>query len=372
MQTLKIRLSNQKGFTLILSALLIIVFIGAAAMAVDVGHMQARRAEVHSAADAAALAGIEKFASADNAAAALAEAQLYAGKFKADATTLSLAAGDFSLGNWDVATSTFTSPPGALPTNAARATIHYNGALTFAPALFGHIASHISSATSVAIGVRGESVTKSTCVAPVVLPMADLVAQLGLPAGTTTLSPADIAKLASATAADAKLYDIPNGSQVKSLKPGEFYQVELPPVLTAGGQTQNGQNPSASDFRNAITCAGGEPPVGLNDWLAILVGQDANQAKLGLNNANGSSYPVSIEVAITGNFSTTVSPVCAAGGNIKGCLQVLYLGAFTATVMPDNKGVTGYFTALAPRAGGIVDSSATAGPLARIKTRLVF
>jgi len=91
MQRLEIKLSNRKGFTLILSALLIFVFIGAAAMAVDVGHMQMRRAELHSAADAAALAGIEKFAATDDAAAALAEAQLYAGKFKADNTTLSLA-----------------------------------------------------------------------------------------------------------------------------------------------------------------------------------------------------------------------------------------------------------------------------------------
>ncbi len=40
MQRLELKLSNRKGFTLILSALLIFVFLGAAVMAVDVGHMQ--------------------------------------------------------------------------------------------------------------------------------------------------------------------------------------------------------------------------------------------------------------------------------------------------------------------------------------------
>ena len=63
MQRLEIKLSNRKGFTLILSALLIFVFIGAAVMAVDVGHMQVRRADVHAASDAAALAAMEEFTS---------------------------------------------------------------------------------------------------------------------------------------------------------------------------------------------------------------------------------------------------------------------------------------------------------------------
>jgi hypothetical protein len=370
MQRLEIKLSNRKGFTLILSALMIVVFIGAAAMAVDVGHMQVRRAEVHSAADAAALAGIEKFASTDDAAAALAEAQLYAGKFKADATTLSLASGDFSLGNWDVAAGTFTA--GGTPTNAAQATIHYNGALTFAPALFGHITHHNSTATSVAIGVPSKSVTKSTCVAPVVLSVSDLLSQLGLPSNTTTLTQADINALLSATAANAITLKIPIGNKVNGPDAGGFYQVELPPVLTAGGVTQTGQNPSASDFKNAFTCTGGEPPIGVGDWLALLNGQDANQAKQGMNNTNGGSYPATIEVALTSAYSNTVSPVCASGGAIKGCFQVAFLGAFTVTQQPDSKGVTGYFTALDPKAGGIVGTGTAPGPLALVKTRLVF
>jgi Flp pilus assembly protein TadG len=364
------RLSNRKGFTLILSALLIFVFIGAAAMAVDVGHIQMRRAELHAAADAAALAGIEKFAASDDAAAALSEAQLFAGKFRADTTTLTLAAGDFSLGNWDSGTGTFTAA--GTPTNAARATVRYTGPLTFAPALFGHITQHAGLATSIAIGVPSKSVTQSTCVAPVVLSFADLLTQLGLPPNTTTLTQADINALMGATAANAVTLDIPNGSQVNSLQNGEFYQVELPPVLTADGQTHTGQNPSASDFKNAFTCSGGNAPVGVGDWLAILNGQDANQAKQGMNNTNGSTYPATIEVALTGSYSNTVTPACASTGSIKGCLQVMYLGAFTVTQEPGGKGVTGYFTALDPKSGGVTGTGTSPGPLALVKTRLVF
>ena len=370
MHRLAIKLSNRKGFTLILSALLILVFIGAAAMAVDVGHIQMRRAELHAAADAAALAGIEKFAASDDPAQALSEAQLYAGKFKADTTPLTLASGDFSLGNWDTGTGTFTA--GGSPTNAAKATIRYTGPLTFAPVLFGHISQHAGLATSVAIGMPSKSVTQSTCVAPVVLSFGDLLAQLGLPAGTTTLTQADINRLMSATAADAITLDIPNGTQVSSLSNGEFYQVELPPVLTAGGTTQTGQSPSAADFKNAFTCTGGNPGVGVGDWLAILNGQDANQAKQGMNNAGGNTYPATIEVALTSAYSNTVSPVCASGGAIKGCMQVLYLGAFTVTQEPGGKGVTGYFTALDPKAGGVTGTGTSPGPLALVKTRLVF
>ncbi|HEV8445313.1 MAG TPA: pilus assembly protein TadG-related protein [Gemmatimonadaceae bacterium] len=369
MQRLKMKLSNRKGFTLILSALLIFVFIGAAAMAVDVGHIQMRRAELHAAADAAALAGIEKFAASDDAGQALAEAQLFAGKFKADTTTLSLAAADFTLGHWDSGTG-FAA--GGTPTNAAQAIVRYTGPLTFAPALFGHITQHAGLARSIAIGVPSKSVTQSTCVAPVVLSFGDLLAQLGLPSNTTTLTQADINNLMNATAANAVTLGIPNGSQVNSLNNGLFYQVQMPPVLTAGGATQNGQSPSASMFKNAFTCTGGNAAVGVGDWLAIINGQDANQAKQGMDNANGGTYPTTIEVALTGNYSNTVTPVCASGGSVKGCLQVLYLGAFTVTQEPDSKGVVGYFTTADPKAGGITGTGTSPGPLALVKTRLVF
>jgi hypothetical protein len=91
-----------------------------------------------------------------------------------------------------------------------------------------------------------------------------------------------------------------------------------------------------------------------------------------MNNADGGVYPATIEVALTGAYSNTVTPVCASGGSVKGCLQVTYLGAFTVTQEPDSKGVVGYFTALDPLAGGVTGTGNAPGPLALVKTRLVF
>ena len=353
---------------MILAALLITVFIGAAAFAVDFSHAQTRTTAVHAAADAAALAGIEEYAALGRADSALTEAQAFAAKFKADNVALTVAPADFTLGFWDVGTSTFTA--GGSNINAARATVRYTGSFAFAPVL--RIGSHTTVQTSIAIGSPSKSVTQSTCVAPVVLPFANLLSQLGLPSNTTTLSQSDIQALLAANAGNAITLDIPNGSQVNSLDPGEFYQVELPPVLTALGVTQTGQSPSASEYKNAFTCTGGNAAVGVGDWLAILAGQDANQTKQGMNGISGSTYPATIEVALTDQFSTSVTPACNATGSIKGCFHVAYLGAFTVTQEPAGKSVVGYFTALDPRPGGVTGTGTSPGPLAVIKTRLVF
>ena len=368
MQKHKLQLSNRPGFTMILALLLITVFIGAAAFAVDFSHAQTRTTAVHAAADAAALAGIEEYAAVGRADSALNEAQAFAAKFKADNTTLTVAPADFTLGFWDTGTSTFTA--GGSNINAARAIVRYNGAFAFAPVL--NIGSHTTVETSIAIGVPSKSVTQSTCVAPVVMSLGDLLTQLGLPANTTTLTQADVNALLAATAANAVTFDIPNGTKVDALADGEFYQVELPPVLTAAGTTQTGQSPSASEYKNAYTCTGGNAPVGVGDWLAVIPGQDANQTKQGFNNLNGGSYPATIEVILADQFSTTINAVCNPSGSIKGCLHVAFLGAFTATQEPGSKGVTGYFTALDPKAGGVTGTGNSPGPLAIVKTRLVY
>ena len=307
------------------------MFIGVAAIAVDAGHIQVRRADVQAAADAAALAGIEEYAATRGntwaADSALSEAQAFAHRFTADAAHLTVARADFKLGNCPATggcpDASFTSPTS--DTNAAQAIVRDTGNLTFARALPGHFSQHASSATSRAIGVPGPEVTKSTCVAPVVMPFQDLLTQLGTGKSPPyTLTAADITKLTSATASNAITFDIPNGSQVSGVSSGEFYQVELPPVYTANGTSQSGQSPSASEFRNAFTCGGGNAAVGVGDWLAILNGQKANQASKGMDNVDGGNYPATIEVALTANFSTT-TPGCS-GGKIKGCFQVVYLG----------------------------------------------
>lgn len=362
------KLSNRPGFTMILALLLITVFIGAAAFAVDFSHAQTRSTAVHAAADAAALAGIQEYAAIGRPDSALNEAQAFAAKFKADNTALTVAPADFTLGFWDVGTSTFTA--GGSNINAARAIVRYTGSFAFAPVL--RIGSHTTVQTSIAIGSPSKSVTQSTCVSPVALPLSNLLSQLGLPSNTTTFTQADIAALLAATAGSAITLDIPNGSQVSSLQPGEFYQVELPPVLTAAGVIQTGQSPSASEYKNAFTCTGGNAAVGVGDWLAILAGQDANQTQQGMDGIVGGTYPATIEVALTDQFSTAITPACNAIGQVKGCFHVAFLGAFTVTQQPGGKNVVGYFTAADPKAGGVTGTGTSPGPLSVVKTRLVF
>ena len=161
MKRLKLELSNRKGFTLILSALMLVILIGAAAFAVDVGHMQVRRADAHAASDAAALAAIEEFfASGNRGDSALLEAQAFAHRFKADTTHLTVAAADFAMGFWSG--TAFTA--GGSDTNAVQLTVRYTGNYTFAPALPGGLTQHVVSATSVATGVGSKlTVTRSTC-----------------------------------------------------------------------------------------------------------------------------------------------------------------------------------------------------------------
>ncbi len=237
MQRLEFKLSNRKGFTLILSALLIFVFIGAAVMAVDVGHMQLRRADVHAASDAAALAGIEEYA-ADRAMpiSALLEAQAFAGKFKADSTTLTLAAG--GLQPWASGTEpTFTR--GLAPdTNAARG----DGSVHRHPHVrSGAVRTHFARTSRPrrrSPSASLQSVTQvDVCRAGGDVVSVDMLSQLGLAPGLGDTLDAGGHRFARQgwLVGWPITFDIPNGTQVNLAGPGEFYQVNVPPRETAGG-----------------------------------------------------------------------------------------------------------------------------------------
>ncbi len=373
MQQLKTRLSNRAGFTLILMVLLITVFIGAAAFAVDVGHGYLRRADVHAASDAAALAAIAEFQAVDavNPAAAadsaLKEAQAFAKRFKADTTSLTVASADLKLGFCTIPctpTSNWSSPsPAGSDTNGVMVTVRYTGSYAFGPAL--GISSHASTATSIAVGVQ-QSVSNSSCLSPVVISFQQLLAQIGsgLPAGTT-LTQADIDSLAKATSGKAVTFDIPNGTQVSGISENEFYQINVPPAETANGTVQNSGPPSSSDFRSAFTCGTGADSynIGIGDWLEPINGQKANQASKGIGDIG--KLPVTIEVAVATTFGNSPKGGCT------GCFEVQYLAGFTVTSTA-GKNITGYFTALNPPAGSIIATSSAPGPLTEAKLRLVY
>jgi hypothetical protein len=381
MQRLELELSNRKGFTLVLAALLIIVFLGTAAFAVDAGHANLNRAQVHAAADAAALAGIEKYSVTGDASSALAEARLYAGKFNADNSALTLLDADFALGHCSVPCSPGTFVAGS-PDTVAKATIRDTTHYAFAPvfSVFGlNTPYHLTAATAIAVGsVAKKSVTRSGCVAPVVMPMSSLFKSLGeTGTNTDTLTASDVAKLQSQT--DTVILKVQNGSptQIGPLGPGDFYQAEFPPRLRADGSTPGGQSNSASMFRSAFTCDDTlVQNIGVGDWLGAVNGVKANQTQDGATSAAGGSIPpaVTVEVVLTdviGSPTAGTPPTPVSGCP---CLHVAYVGAFTFTSFPSNKEIRGFFTALTPLAGGVLASDTLKSkPLGVIsKVRLIF
>ena len=380
MHRLEWKLSNRKGFTLILSALLLFVIIGAAVMAVDVGHMQVRRADVQAASDAASLAAMQEFYSAGctgatcHADSAKLEARAFAHLFKADTTHLTVADADFAMGHW----SGTAFSAGGTDTNAAQVTVRYTGNYTFAPALGGGIAQHVSSATSVAVGVGGKTVTQSTCVSPIVLSYGDLAAQLGIPS-TQDLSQADLTALANATTQNTHLdtLDIPNGTKVNSNSPKQWTQINVPPAIDPVGAPANPGPPSTADFRNAFTCTGNpNTEMGVGGWYQPVNGAKANATQSAIDAiAPGGAPPVTLLVLVADQFAQPAGcPTGPGSGGTNGCFHVKYIASFTVTGFTGNGSntqVIGYFS-IAPVHGGVVASDNSVGPVEKLRTRLVF
>src|SRR4051812_16008227 len=93
------RLKNRDGFSLILTVFLLTALIGIAAFGIDISMMQVYRAQLHSAADAAALAGAVGLANNEGIG-ARADAVAWAGLNPAARQTSILAASDVHPGRW--------------------------------------------------------------------------------------------------------------------------------------------------------------------------------------------------------------------------------------------------------------------------------
>ena len=292
-----LHLANREGFALVLTALLMTIFIGAAVFAIDVGHAQVNRADLQAAADAAALAGIEEYSAVGRSDSSLAEAQSFAGRFTADANGLALLPADYQLGFWSG--TAFT--PGGSDTNAAQVIVRHTTKYAFG-SLFG-ARSHAGSGTAVAVGGVNKTVTKSSCVSPAVISYQQLLDQLGVKQGVGyNLTKADLKKLAKANSSQALAFDIPNGGKVSSNDEGEFVQVNFPPALSADGSVQSPGSPSASDYRAGVNCAGGNYSVGNGDWVQPIDGQKANQTQKAISDLG--PLPIAIQVILSDQFGT--------------------------------------------------------------------
>jgi uncharacterized membrane protein YgcG len=124
--------ASRRGGVLVLAAALLVVIFAFAAFAVDASYMSLVSTELQNAADAAALGGIMRLASGQDA--VIQEAQDTAKANVAGGSAVSVAAEDIVFGTFDVSSRVFT--PGALNPNAVRVTAKVqNQSLFFAPIL---------------------------------------------------------------------------------------------------------------------------------------------------------------------------------------------------------------------------------------------
>lgn len=102
---------QERGTVMVLFAIALPVLVGSVALAIDVGLMLSARTQLQSAADAAALAGMQSLRDDGSVSGARAEAEAYAGRNVAIGENVELDAGDVTVGRFDFDSNTFS--PGA-------------------------------------------------------------------------------------------------------------------------------------------------------------------------------------------------------------------------------------------------------------------
>lgn len=374
-----LRLKNRRGATMILFVVALLGFLGIMAYAIDFGRMYLFRTQVHTRADAAALAGVQaRFVSIDplvNAAAA--DTAVSVGRLNlVENRNPSMTTADIVPGVWTFPNGPFTPAAGGSWTasgiNAVQATARDTAGYVFGPIF--SVATRVRSAISVAaVG----SVGSTDCVRPWAIPyqvMLDVLYGTGVQnAGTYNLTAGDVATLSAMTIANNMFLKI--GDPSATVTNGSFYGVRLPPILYANGTLGNPWN-GANDYGNAIgyTCAqlnqamiaqGGSPNIGVGDWLQSEQGNMVNKTRSGVlslcNNFGGGTIPgnpggsnsfacvtpASVKIAMWASYGDAPGTT-GCGGK---CFLVKYLGVFAVTGYtkatggnPD--GVTGYFSSL--------------------------
>ena len=124
------RITNQAGATVILVGLLMVIFMGFAALAVDIGHLYLVRNELQNASDAGALAGARVLYTEDgtevnegaNATAYDAAVANQSEKTSVDVHWSGGNSGDIERGHWSFATRTFTPNDSTVPVDLWNAT----------------------------------------------------------------------------------------------------------------------------------------------------------------------------------------------------------------------------------------------------------
>lgn len=347
-----LRLRARPGFALLLASLLLIVFVGIAAVALDFSRMYLFRTQLHTASDAAALAGALRLMNGDPRGAPD-TAIAYGTSHLVEKAAATMTATDVVPGTWDFIGSTFTPAPGgdwfAAANNAVEATARYVAPFTFGK-FFGFTTRNRAATSIAALG----SVGSTWCVRPWAIPYASML-QILYPANTPpvtyNLTSSDVTRLRSLTMANEILLKVGNASG--SPVPGSFYAVRLPPVQYADGTVGNPRG-GAGRYRDAIgaPCGALPEPVGVGDWLQAEQGnmegptRDGTAILCGVG-GNPQSFicspAVPVKIALWDISDASVAPPNA--------FRVKYIGAFYVTGFSKGPsgtldGVTGYFQSL--------------------------
>ena len=363
------KLRNRDGFTLILIVFFLTVLLGSASFAVDMSSMYLFRAQLQSAADAAALAGAVGLAKGEaNAAQASVTAFNRANKVGDSINTLATMTagtwdGTFHAGNWTDATA-----------NTVQVTVQYPGSYMFAR-VFGKTTQMLHAS---AIAVSG-SVGTSHCVRPWVVPYRDLLDHIDptLPI-THELTASEVSTLRNATLTDT----LELNQSGTDGAPHQMRSVSFPPREFASSPYQGTPDPpSASVYKSeisedcdALTDHIGSRGISVGDYLLGASGQMTGPTEQGVNQllcSSNSTCPVGtaakqVNVAIWDSFGASPHGYCSASGN-GACYHVKYIGIFYITgYNHSTNSVKGYFSAMGDPTGGF---SPKVGPIQ--KTALV-
>jgi hypothetical protein len=377
-------------------AMMMSIFIMAAAFATDFGRIYAVRAQLQTAADAAALAAIQAQASglglpsADSG-----KKYVYLHPVMGRANIDSGFAVD-SVGSWNLGTSTWTPNPDQTdwsiginassgePRDAVKVVARQTVPFTFGRFL--GFSTHVVNAEAIAVW---GSVTASTCVRPWAIPYQKLIDQLWLnritpkPTVAYDMTTQDISDLSQMTYANHPVSLTINDNQDDPYTgSSEFYAIKIPAAYDALGNP-NPTNNGGADYRSEIAAqscaalkalypAGTDPTIHLGDYLAPENGKmlgptkegiDGNGNNLGIcGTVNTCNPPVHIIAALWDTYGAAPG---VSGGNCSnstssGCYHVKYLAEFTLIGWDQpTKTVQGFFNVMTLPADGA--SGFTAG-----------
>lgn len=348
-----IRLRNRRGIALLMVGLLLIVFVGVTAIAIDFGRMYLFRTQLHTSADAAAMAGTLRLMQGD-ALGACDTSVAYGTWHSVERTPVTMTTSDVVPGFWDWQSSTFTPAPGlnwtSSTNNAVQATARYTATFTFGR-VFGAVTRARSATSVAAVG----SVGATNCVRPWAIPYAEMLRVLypaNTPAVTYNLTVADVARLSSLTQANEILLKV--GDVSGSPVPGSFYAIREPPILYANGAPGNPWT-GASRYAAAIgaPCSALTDMISVGDWLQAEQGNMQGPTRSGVAALCGiagnpqeftCSPPVSVKIVL---WDLNDRAIAAPNAFRVKYIGIFFLTGFSKGMQGAPDGVTGYFQSIA-------------------------